>query len=226
MHLKLNWVLLDECTILWGKPDRVHVQNMEQLQHLTLIRMWLYLRSQNITKKSIHVYTGTTSQASYNTQDMHAAHRLVQHMLQVVEMAWAGDSTLTIFFTCATGSLYCAVVLKRYDFNTGTVSQAAKTNSIDRLPCGYLYCCSHWIGKSLNGLHPCCRHRGDRLSIVHVFNSQVVFELMHDIKHASKSQKWLTALHMKIFNCAPASEICWFKIFGKWFIFFVTKNKN
>ena len=148
----------------------------------------------------------------------HAAHRLVQHMLQVVEMAWAGDSTLTIFFTCATGSLYCAVVLKRYDFNTGTVSQAAKTNSIDRLPCGYLYCCSHWIGKSLNGLHPCCRHRGDRLSIVHVFNSQVVFELMHDIKHASKSQKWLTALHMKIFNCAPASEIRWFKIFGKWFI--------
>ena len=26
MHLKLNWVLLDECTILWGKPDRAHVQ--------------------------------------------------------------------------------------------------------------------------------------------------------------------------------------------------------
>ena len=28
----------------------------------------------------------------------HAAHRLVQHRLQVVEMAWTDDSTLTIFF--------------------------------------------------------------------------------------------------------------------------------
>jgi len=27
----------------------------------------------------------------------HAAHRLVQHMLQVVEMAWTGESTLGIF---------------------------------------------------------------------------------------------------------------------------------
>ena len=26
----------------------------------------------------------------------HAAHRLVQQMLQVMEMAWAGDSTLAI----------------------------------------------------------------------------------------------------------------------------------
>jgi len=28
----------------------------------------------------------------------HAAHRLVQHMLQVVEMAWTDDSTVAIFF--------------------------------------------------------------------------------------------------------------------------------
>ena len=28
----------------------------------------------------------------------HAAHRLVQHKLQVVEMAWTDDSTLAIFF--------------------------------------------------------------------------------------------------------------------------------
>ena len=28
----------------------------------------------------------------------HAAHRLVQHRLQVVEMAWTDDSTLAIFF--------------------------------------------------------------------------------------------------------------------------------
>jgi len=30
---------------------------------------------------------------------------------------------------------------------TGTVSQATKTNSIDRLPCSYLYRSRHWIGK-------------------------------------------------------------------------------
>ena len=28
----------------------------------------------------------------------HAAHRLVQHRLQVVEMAWTDESTLAIFF--------------------------------------------------------------------------------------------------------------------------------
>ena len=28
----------------------------------------------------------------------HAAHRLVQHRLQVVEMTWTDDSTLAIFF--------------------------------------------------------------------------------------------------------------------------------
>ena len=34
----------------------------------------------------------------------HAAHRLVQHRLQVVEMAWTDDSTLAIFFyMCYTG---------------------------------------------------------------------------------------------------------------------------
>jgi len=30
--------------------------------------------------------------------DKHAAHRLVQHMLQVVEVALTDDSTLAIFF--------------------------------------------------------------------------------------------------------------------------------
>ena len=31
------------------------------------------------------------------------------------------------------------------------------TSSIDRLPCGYLYHCSHWIGMSMSGLRPCCK---------------------------------------------------------------------
>ena len=60
--------------------------------------------------------------------------------------------------------------------------QATKKNGINRLPCGYVYRSSHWIGKSTSGLHPFCRHRGVRLSVVHVFNSWVVFELTHDTK--------------------------------------------
>jgi len=58
------------------------------------------------------------------------------------------------------------------------------TNGIDRLSCGYVYRSSHWIGKSVSGFRPCCRHRGVRLSIWHaewfMFNSRVVFELTHD----------------------------------------------
>jgi len=69
----------------------------------------------------------------------HAAHRLVQHRLQVVEMAWTDDSTLAIF-TSATGSLHSAIALYSLESsaNTGTVSQATKTNCIDILPCSYV----------------------------------------------------------------------------------------
>jgi len=55
--------------------------------------------------------------------------------------------------------------------DTDPMTQATKTNGIDRLPCGYVYCFSYWIGKSVSGLCPCCRHRGVRLSMVHVFSS-------------------------------------------------------
>ena len=40
------------------------------------------------------------------------------------------------------------------DFNMGTTSQAAMTNSIDRLPRSYPYQSSHWIGKSTSDLRP------------------------------------------------------------------------
>ena len=53
---------------------------------------------------------------------------------------------------------------------TGAVSQATITNSINRLPCSYLYHSRHWIGKSLSGLHCCCRHRWGRLLMVHGFD--------------------------------------------------------
>ena len=64
----------------------------------------------------------------------HAAHRLVQHTLQVVEVAWTDDSTLVIFFYMH--YCYClhhAVVRKGWSpvtSNTGTMSQATKKNGI------------------------------------------------------------------------------------------------
>jgi len=49
-----------------------------------------------ITKKSYIEYTGTESGLAMIYKL--AAHRLVQHMLQVVEVALTDDSTLAIFF--------------------------------------------------------------------------------------------------------------------------------
>ena len=36
--------------------------------------------------------------------------------------------------------------------DTDTMSQATKTNGIDRLPCGYVYRSSHWIGRYMGVL--------------------------------------------------------------------------
>jgi len=89
--------------------------------------------------KYTHVYTGTACESGLVIIYKHAAHRLVQHRLQVVEMAWTDGSTLAIFFyMCysATGSLHRAIVWSPVT-NTGTVNQATKTNRIDKLPCSY-----------------------------------------------------------------------------------------
>ena len=62
------------------------------------------------------------------------------------------------------------------------------TNGIYRLPCGYLYRPSHWIGKLMSGLCTCCRRRGSRLFMVHVFNSHpwALFEITHNGKHTKQ----------------------------------------
>ena len=75
--------------------------------------------------------TGTVSQAWLHVK--HAAHRLVQHMLQVtnVEMAWTDESTLAIFFDMR--------YWKRSESSDRNVNQATMTNGIDRL----LYRSSH-----------------------------------------------------------------------------------
>jgi len=57
--------------------------------HLTVIRMWLNLRPQKIK-----IYTRVHRNCESGLAK-HAAHRLVQHRLQVVEMARTDDS---IFF--------------------------------------------------------------------------------------------------------------------------------
>jgi len=62
--------------------------------HLTVIRMWLNLRPQKIIYTRVHRNCESGLVIIYK----HAAHRLVQHRLQVVEMAWTDDSTLAIFF--------------------------------------------------------------------------------------------------------------------------------
>jgi len=104
--------------------------------HMTVIRMWLNLRPQKITKKYTHIHRNCESGLAIIYK--HDAHRLVQHTLQVVEMAWTDDSTQVIFFYMCYRSLHCTAVWSPVT-NTGIVSQATKTNGTDRLPCSYVY---------------------------------------------------------------------------------------
>ena len=84
-----------KCTTLWGEPDRVHTQNMEQLH--------AYDCHQNVTEpqatenhmKYTRVYRDCESGLAIIYKN--AAYRLVQHRLQVVEMACTVDSTLAMF---------------------------------------------------------------------------------------------------------------------------------
>ena len=126
--------LYRKCTSLWGEPDWVHTQNMEPL---TVIRMWLNLRPQKITKYT-HVYTGTVSRAWLQYTSM-----LHTGWSGTGCRSWRWHGQMTALepssFTCAiaaTGCLYRAIVWSPLT-NTGTVSQATKTNRIDRLPCSY-----------------------------------------------------------------------------------------
>ena len=75
----------------------------------------------------------------------HAAHRLVQHRLQVIEMAWTDDSTLTIFF------------YMRYPYPPSCCSLESSDQHRHRgsgkqdkphwqIAIQLRYCSSHWIG--------------------------------------------------------------------------------
>jgi len=68
-----------KCTTLWGKPDRVHAQNMEQLHAFDC--------HQNVAepqvKENHKIYTSVHSNCESGLVIIykHAAHRLVQHRL-------------------------------------------------------------------------------------------------------------------------------------------------
>jgi len=75
---------------LWGEPDRVHTQNMEQLHAFDC--------HQNVAEpQATENHINRNCESGLVIIYKHAAHRLVQHRLQVVEMAWTDDSTLAIF---------------------------------------------------------------------------------------------------------------------------------
>ena len=75
------------------------------------------------------------------------------HAAGHVEMAWADESH---FIWHALPVAPITVARRDRSPVTGTVCQATKTNSINRLPCSYLYRSRHRIGKSTSSLHPCC----------------------------------------------------------------------
>ena len=64
--------------------------------HLTVIRMWLTSGH----RKSHKIYTRVhrNYESGLVIIYKHAAHRMVQHRLQVVEMAWTDNNTLAIFY--------------------------------------------------------------------------------------------------------------------------------
>ena len=96
---------------------------------------------------------------------MECAREVNVHTLQVMWRHGHADESESLLLTC-TSLHHCTAVPRRdrsSDFNTRTGSRTTMTNGINRLPCGYLYHSSHWIGESVSGLYHCGRHRGVRL---------------------------------------------------------------
>jgi len=81
---------------LWGEPDRVHVQSMEQLHAFDCHQS--VAEPQATGNHIIYTRVHRNCESGLVITYRHAAHRLVQHRLPVVEMAWTDDSTLAIFF--------------------------------------------------------------------------------------------------------------------------------
>ena len=97
----------------------------------------------------------------------------------VVVMAWTNDSTLAIFFYIH-ALLVASIALLWEQVEVQWLWHRHRESGNKDKRHRQIAMRLHWIDKSVSGLHPCCHHRGVRLSMVHVFNSWVVFELTHD----------------------------------------------
>ena len=62
--LPVPWSIPEECTTLWGEPDRVHAENMEQLHTFDCHQNVAEPQATENHIKYTHVYTGTVSQAT------------------------------------------------------------------------------------------------------------------------------------------------------------------
>ena len=80
-----------------GEPGCVHAQNVEQLNAFDCHQN--VAESQATENHKIYTHAHRNCESGLVIIYNHAAHRLVKHRLQVVEMAWTDDSTLAIFFS-------------------------------------------------------------------------------------------------------------------------------
>ena len=165
--------IVDECMMLWGVPEQVHMQNMEQLQ--------AHDHHQNVTEHgkateyilNVHTYTQHRNWCSIpcSLQDMYT------------EATWTDSSPLPSFLTWA--NIYRrAIDSDEWLTQELWVRQAQIITSTDEtfLPCGSPYCSSYWKVGPWMVFVP-FRHWGGRLFIVHVFNSFLYhFEWMHDTR--------------------------------------------
>ena len=135
---------------------------------MAVIRMWLNHRPQNITQK-VHVQHRNCESGPAKCCTQAGPAHAAGHM----EVAWTDEKHLFwhLFWHVL---LVALIAVARRDLSpvTGTVSQATKTNGINRLPCGYLYRSRHWIGKSTSS---CCHHWGGSLFTVDCYVSSSPF---------------------------------------------------
>jgi len=77
-------VVTRKCTTLWGEPDQVHVQNMEQLHAFDCHQN--VAEPQATENHKIYTRVHRNCESGLAMIYKHAAHRLVQHRLQVMEI--------------------------------------------------------------------------------------------------------------------------------------------
>ena len=69
------------------------------------------------------------------------------------------------------------------------------------LPCSSLYCSSLWIGRSTNGLHPCCCHQGGRRFVSFYW---IGSDLQHNVQYRQIPQHNLSTWGS--FRLAPIED--------------------